>query len=137
MAEAREREEEGQQRRMCSGHRGHGKSKMPLPEARRMESKSWAGVSWDASPQKLQREGEQKDGGMFLSEVTLHSWDPDSPPPSQGWAEVCLSLLGPLLALPGMRQLHGVRSPQQLKPYRKQKEGFRRKGGAGNLWVKI
>lgn len=52
----RQEREEGQQRRMCSGRRGHGKSKMPLPEARRMESKSWAGVSWDASPQKLQRE---------------------------------------------------------------------------------
>lgn len=36
--------------------RGHGKSKQPLPEARGMKSKSWAGVSWDAIPQKLQRE---------------------------------------------------------------------------------
>lgn len=41
---------------MCSACRGHGKSKQPLPEARGRESKSRAGVSWDAIPQKLQRE---------------------------------------------------------------------------------
>lgn len=68
------------------------------------------------------REGNQNNGGKILSEATLQSWHPNPTPPLQGWAGVCLSLLGsrhPSLPRqaqarhkPGTSQLPGLHSSQ-------------------------
>lgn len=63
------------------------------------------------------REGNQNNGGKILSEATLQSWHPNPTPPLQGWAGVCLSLLGSRHpSLPRQAQasclVHGLHSSQ-------------------------
>lgn len=104
-------------------------------QARGMERKSWAGVSWDAIPQKLQREKRETRRMVGRSCLRLYCTARILIPhhhPKSGLR--CASPFWVQDAPPcSARHETAAWSPKQLKPCCKQKEGFRRKGGAGNL----
>lgn len=104
-----------------------------------MESKSWAGVSWDEIPQKLQREKRENRRMVGRSCLRLYCTPRILIPhhyPKSGLR--CASSFWIQDAPPcSARHEPAAWSPQQLKPCCKQKEGFRRKGGAVNLWARF
>lgn len=104
-----------------------------------MENKSWAGVSWDSIPQKLQRE--QRESRRIVGRPCLRPHCTAGILIPHHHPKPGLRCASPFMIqdAPPCSATHETVawSPPQLKPRCKQKEGFRKKEGAGNLWARF